>query len=320
MLRTNTKPSRRLALTALALVAAAAASTAFAQQQQQTGTVTASTAKPAEGQATRTVNAPLTLPPASKEGMVEGLIKIRSFDQDITAYRAYPKGKLKNAPVLVFLPMIVGTCSAMHQDFALRLAREGYYVILPNMNERKHGMNACTDPFWTIVRDNIAFPNEAQYYLDINAAFDHAAKEGASATKRGMVGYDGGARVTMKMLTRDPKILAGVAYSGPVAATPLGIVPGTTEAHPTPIELLNGINGVQGGMRGKLLAVFGDKEGQILPEQIAEFKAAQAKVDPKSKTSIYPGRHGFITDFDTTEPSRKAWAEGIAWLRAHGVK
>ena len=317
MLRTNTKPSRRLALTALALVAAAAASTASAQQQQQTGTVTASTAKPAEGQATRTVNAPLTLPPASKEGMVEGLIKIRSFDQDITAYRAYPKGKLKNAPVLVFLPMIVGTCSAMHQDFALRLAREGYYVILPNMNERKHGMNACTDPFWTVVRDNIAFPNEAEYYLDINAAFDHAAKEGASATKRGMVGYDGGARVTMKMLTRDPKILAGVAYSGPVSDTAISL-PGLHEAWPTPTQLVNGKNGVVGGMQGKLLAVFGDKD-TITQAQIAEFKAGQAKNDPRSKTSVYPGGHGFITEFES-ESSKKAWAEGLAWLRAHGVK
>ncbi len=313
------KTYRRIALAGLALGALATA--AVAQQQQQTGSITdPGLAKPADAAtAARVTAAPLVLPPASKVGMVEGLIKIRSFDQDITAYRAYPQGKLKNAPVIVFLPMIVGACSALHQDFALRLAREGYYVIMPNMNERKHGMNACTDPFWTIVRDNIAFPNEAQYYLDINAAFDHAAKEGASATKRGMVGYDGGARVTMKMLTRDPKILAGVAYSGPVAATPLGIVPGTAEAKPTPIELLNGVNGVQGGMRGKLLAIFGDKEGQILPEQIAEFQAAQAKVDPKSKTTIYPGRHGFITDFDT-DSSKKAWAEGLAWLRAHGVK
>lgn len=316
------KTHRRLKLAGLALGALAALAAPAALAQLQTGAITdPGLVKPSDAAAAaRVTSAPLTLPAASKAGMVEGLIKIKGFDQEITAYRAYPQGKLKNAPVIVFLPMIVGACSAMHQDFALRLAREGFYVIMPNMNERKHGMNACTDPFWTIVRDNIAFPNEAQYYLDINAAFDHAAKEGASATKRGMVGYDGGARVTMKMLTRDPKILAGVSYSGPVAATPLGIIPGTTEAHPTPIELLNGIHGVQGGMRGKLLAIFGDKEGQILPEQIEEFKAAQAKADPKSKTSIYPGRHGFITDFDTTDSSRKAWAEGLAWLRSHGVK
>jgi carboxymethylenebutenolidase len=313
--------TRRLKLAGLSLAALAALAVPAALAQQQTGDIKdPGLAKPNPEAASRVVNAPLVLPAASKAGMVEGLIKIKSFDQDITAYRAYPQGKLKNAPVIVFLPMIVGTCSALHQDFALRLAREGYYVIMPNLNERKHGMNACSDPFWTIVRDNIAFPNEAQYLLDIRAAFDHAAKEGASATKRGMVGYDGGARVTMKTLTREPSILAGVAYSGPVGATPLGILPGTTEAHPTPIELLNGINGVKGGMQGKLLAIFGDKEGQIPPEHIAEFQAAQAKVDPKSKTTIYPGRHGFIVDFDTTDSSKKAWAEGLAWLRSHGVR
>jgi dienelactone hydrolase len=314
----DNRPSRHLMILGLALGALAVAPLAFAQQQQQTGAITdAGLARPGPGTETRVVNAPLTLPPASKAGMVEGLIKIKSFDQDITAYRAYPQGKLKNAPVLVFLPMIVGTCSAMHQDFALRLAREGYYVILPNMNERKHGMNACSDPFWTVVRDNIAFPNEAQYYLDIQAAFDHAAKEGASAVKRGMVGYDGGARVTMKMLTRDPKILAGVAFSGPVSDTAISL-PGLHEAWPTPTQLLNGKNGVVGGMQGKLLAVFGDKD-TITHAQIDEFKAGQAKNDPKSRTSVYPGGHGFITEFDS-DSSKKAWAEGLAWLRAHGVK
>ena len=313
------KTYRRIVTAGLAL--GAMATTALAQQKQQTGAINdPGLAKPADAAvAARVTSAPLVLPAASKAGMVEGLIKIKSFDQEITAYRAYPQGKLRGAPVIVFLPMIVGTCSAMHQDFALRLAREGYYVIMPNMNERKHGMNACTDPFWTIVRDNIAFPNEAQYYLDIQAAFEHAAKEGASNTKRGMVGYDGGARVTMKMLTRDPKILAGVAHSGPVGDTPLGIVPGTTEAHPTPIELANGLNGVVGGMQGKLLAIFGDKD-TITDAQMADFKAAMAKNDPRSKITIYPGGHGFITAFDTTDSSKKAWAEGLEWLRSHGVK
>jgi dienelactone hydrolase len=317
----NSKGFRRLAVAGLALGALAAGSMALAQQKQQYGAITdPGLAKPADAAAAaRVAPAPLTLPPASKAGMVEGLVKIKSFDQEITAYRAYPQGKLRGAPVIVFLPMIVGTCSAMHQDFALRLAREGYYVIMPNMNERKHGMNACSDPFWTIVRDNIAFPNEAQYYLDIQAAFDHAAKEGASPTKRAMVGYDGGARVTMKMLTRDPKLLAGVAFSGPVGDTPLGIIPGTSEAHPTPIELANGANGVVGGMQGKLLAVFGDKD-TITPPQMEAFKEAMAKNDPRSKISIYPGGHGFITEFSTTDSSKKAWAEGLAWLRAHGVK
>jgi dienelactone hydrolase len=307
---------RRLALTGLAFAALAAP--ALAQQQQQTGPIQdAGLARPAPGSETRVVNAPLVLPPASKEGMVEGMIKIRSFDQDITAYRAYPQGKLKNAPVLVFLPMIVGPCSALHQDFALRLAREGYYVIMPNLNERKHGMNACSDPFWTVVRDNIAFPNEAQYFLDIRAAFEHAAKEGASNTKRGMVGYDGGGRITMKHLTRDPTILAGVAHSGPVSDTKISL-PDLHEAWPTPTQLLNGKNGVVGGMQGKLLAIFGDKD-TITAAQIEEFKAAQAKNDPKSRTVVYPGGHGFITDFNS-DSSKKAWADQLAWLRAHGVR
>src|SRR3954466_12490211 len=130
----RSKTFRRLALAGLALGALAAGSVAVAQQKQQFGAITdPGLAKPADAAAAaRVTAAPLVLPPASKAGMVEGLIKIKSFDQEITAYRAYPQGKLKNAPVIVFLPMIVGTCSALHQDFALRLAREGFYVIMPN--------------------------------------------------------------------------------------------------------------------------------------------------------------------------------------------
>lgn len=249
--------------------------------------------------------------PTGDEGLVVGDVTFKGFDQTIGGYRAYPKGSPKGLPVIICLPMIKGVNFPPHRDMVRRLAREGFYVIMPDLWIRKGDANAV--PFPQLVATLVAEPNLAEQQLDIDAAIAFAGSEGANTRKLGMFGYDNGGRVIYRYLSMNPKVVAAVVYSAPTEATPLSI-PGKTEAKPTPIELA-------AGMKGRILAVYGDQEGTIKPADIENMKAALTKAgDAKSKVSIYPGKHGFITNFDSTEESKKAWAEGVAWLKSHGLK
>jgi carboxymethylenebutenolidase len=246
--------------------------------------------------------------PTDDAGLVVGDVKFQGFDQMIGGYRAYPAGK-RNLPTIVCLPMIKGVNFPPHRDMVRRLAREGFYVIMPDLWIRKGDANAV--PFPQLVNTLVAAPNIAEQQLDIDAAIAFAAKEGANTKKLGMFGYDNGGRVIYRYMAMNPKVVAGVVYSSPVALNPLST--GATEAKPAPIELAPQMN-------GRLLGVYGDQEGSIKPAEIEEMKAALARAgDSKSQIVIYPGKHGFITNFDSTEESKKAWAQGVAWLKSHGL-
>ena len=246
--------------------------------------------------------------PTDDSGLVVGDVTFASFDQTIGGYRAYPTGK-RNLPTIVCLPMIKGVNFPPHRDMVRRLAREGYYVIMPDLWIRKGDANAV--PFPQLVNTLVAAPNIAEQQLDIDAAIAFAAKEGANTKKLGMFGYDNGGRVIYRYMAMNPKVVAGVVYSSPVALNPLST--GATEAKPAPIELAL-------HYKGRLLGIYGDQEGSIKPAELDEMKAALARAgDTKSQIVIYPGKHGFITNFDSTEESKKAWAQGVAWLKSNGL-
>ena len=264
---------------------------------------------------------PLTLPAFQSDKLVAGEVDMPTYDGGhIKAYRAYPKGKLKNAPVVLFQPMIVGECGLMHQDYVRRIAARGFYVIMPNMPHRWHP-DACHDVFksantdeHTIVHDMVAYPDDAEQTLDMTWAIKFAAKEGASATKVGFWGYDGGARTAFKMLAHMPQLKAAISNSGPLVATPLS-TPGLHESYPTPVELA-------GRLGGRMLAIEGTIDPQVKAADIELLKAALAKAgDTKTKILIYEGaHHGFMTEWDTTADSKDAWNKAVDWLHAHGVK
>ena len=319
--------SRRLALGGLALAGlAAAAGLAFAQAPAP------APAKPPAGYtppgapfATVTApvynSVPLTHPALPMTGLVGGEVDMPNYEgKTIKAYRVYPKGHLKNAPVIVFQPMIVGECGPAHQDEVRRLAARGFYVIMPNMPHRWHP-DACHDVFksadpdeHTVVHDMVAYPDDAEQLLDVTYAYKFAASEGASKTKLGFWGYDGGARTAFKMLAHMPQIKAAVSNSGPLVATPLSTAP-MHESYPTPVELAGRLN-------GRMLAIEGTIDPQVKAEDIELYRKALAKAgDDKSKILIYPGaHHGFMIDWDTTADSKDAWNKAVEWMHDHGVK
>ena len=264
---------------------------------------------------------PLTLPAYQSDKLVAGEVDMPTYDgHTIKAYRAYPKGHLKNAPVVLFQPMIVGECGLMHQDYVRRIAARGFYVIMPNMPHRWHP-DACHDVFkdadpthHTIVHDMVAYPDDAEQTLDMMWAMKYAAKEGASATKVGFWGYDGGARTAFKMLAHIPQLKAAISNSGPLVATPLS-TPTLHESYPTPVDLADRLG-------GRMFAIEGAHDPQVKAEDIQQMRDALKKAgDDKTVILVYPNAgHGFMTQWDTTEDSKDAWNKAVDWLHSHGVK
>ena len=263
---------------------------------------------------------PLKYPAFPMTGLEGGEVDMPTYDGHIKAYRVYPKGKLKGAPVIMFQPMIVGECGPAHQDEVRRLAARGFYVIMPNMLQRKHP-DACHDIFddgdpngHSIVHDMVAFPDDAQQLQDAKAAFAFAAKEGASRTNIGFFGYDGGGRTAYKMAAHYPELKAVVSDSGPVESNYFITIHPLTESHPSPVELA-------GDLHGKLLGFYGGKDGQTPAYRLQHMIDALKKAgDTKSQIVVYPAAgHGFLTDFDQTADSRDAWDKMVAWFHSHGV-
>jgi carboxymethylenebutenolidase len=307
------------AVRALALAASALA-------MSQTMAFSALAAENPPGEAAAPVRGALIEPATPETGLTCGIVVLDTFDRaslrrPIQAYRCYPQGKVQNAPVLLFEPMIIGMCAPIHQDMVRRIAHEGFYVIMPNLPGRHH-VNACTEPFddanpngHSIVHDMVAFPNEAEQWIDLHAGLDFAAKEGASATKIGMVGYDGGGRTAYKFTAREPKILAGVSFSGPVESNYQITIPDLYESRPSPIDLA-----YLGLYKGRMLGLYGDDDGQAPVAHLERMKKALVEGgDTRSKISIYPkAGHGIISDF-RRPTSKPAFDEGIKWLKDHGL-
>ena len=265
--------------------------------------------------------------PATPEaGLTCGLVTLDAFDNDslrrpLQAYRCYPAGKVANAPVLLFEPMIIGMCAPIHQDMVRRIAQQGFYVIMPNLPGRHH-VNACTEPFddgdpngHSIVHDMVAFPNEAEQYLDLLAGQTFAIKEGASATKLGMVGYDGGGRTAYKFTARNPKVLAGVSFSGPIESNYQITIPDLFESRPSPLDLA-----YKGLFKGRMMGLYGDDDGQAPVAHIERMKKALIEGgDTQSRIMVYPkAGHGIISDF-RRPTSQPAFDEAIKWLKGHGL-
>jgi carboxymethylenebutenolidase len=65
------------------------------------------------------------------DGLEEGRVFVDVGDDDMFAYRAYPKAK-KNAPVILVVPEIFGV-HAYLEDVCRRFAQAGFYALSPEI-------------------------------------------------------------------------------------------------------------------------------------------------------------------------------------------
>ena len=110
------------------------------------------------------------------DGLEEGRGFVDVGDDDMFAYRAYPKGK-KNAPVILVVPEIFGV-HAYLEDVCRRFAQAGFYALAPEIFFR-HSEPGQYATVAAILENVISKMNDKQVMADLDKCVEHAATEGA---------------------------------------------------------------------------------------------------------------------------------------------
>lgn len=244
------------------------------------------------------------------EGLVAGEVQVPVADGTLPAYRARPEGE-GPFPVVLVIEEIFGVHEYI-KDVCRRLARLGYCAVAPELYARIADLSGMTDA-QQIVRDVISKAPDATVLsdLDSTAAWAGGADGHGDASRLGVMGFCRGGRDTWLYAEHNPRLLAAVAWYGPVDTPDTPIQPHS------PLDLA-------GLLHCPLLGLYGGQDTSIEPEDVATAASRARAAGGTVEIVMFPDApHGFHADY---RPSyRKAdaeagWERAIGWLREHGVK
>ena len=240
-------------------------------------------------------------------GLKAGPVGIATADGQLPAYAAMPDGPGPYPTVLV-IEEIFGVHEYI-KDVCRRLAKQGYLAVAPELYARIADLSKMTDA-QQIVRDVILKAPDATMLADLDATAAWAAAHGGDGKRLGVMGFCRGGRDTWLYAEHNPALKAAVAFYGPVAGAVSPIQP------KTPLDLA-------AGLKCPLLGLYGGADESI---KIGDVKQAAALAEATGQTvkiNVFPGApHGFHADYRATyhqDAAVAAWAEAMAWFKAHGV-
>lgn len=215
------------------------------------------------------------------------------------AYLARPKSGGPHPGVIVWME-IFGINSHI-RDVAERVAREGYVALAPNFFHR-------TNPTLEVGYDEAGMAagiaemgklRADQMIADAQAALAWLRARPDTTDKTGVMGFCIGGHMTYLTAAETDVAAAASFYGGGIAA-PQG--PG---GQPSPIQRTNKIT-------GKVLCLFGGKDGMIPQTQVAAIRSALEEHSVRHEIVVYDAAdHGFFCDQRATyhEASAKdAWS------------
>jgi carboxymethylenebutenolidase len=240
------------------------------------------------------------------QGLAAGEVKIPVKDGEIPAYRAMPAGKTGLGTVLV-VQEIFGVHEHI-KDVCRRFAKHGYLAVAPELYARQGDVSKMAVP--DILANVVSKISDTQVNGDLDATAAWAAGNGGDAGKLGITGFCWGGRVVWMYAAHNPKLAAGVAWYGNVAAAR---VAGDKPA----IEVADRI-------KQPVLALYGAADSGIPNDTIEKMMAAlKAAGNTTSQLVLYPDTpHAFHADYRPSyrkEAAEDGWKRCLAWFRRHGV-
>jgi carboxymethylenebutenolidase len=242
------------------------------------------------------------------EGLVAGDVEVPVRDGRLPAYRAMPASGGPFSVVLVS-PEVFGN-NPYIEDICRRLAKAGYYAIVPDLYARQGDLTRITD--MARVMAIVNGKPDAELYSDFDATLAYARSTGNVAARRvGMVGFCRGGRNVWMYAWHNPKLDAAIAWYGVLDGTRSPLTP------KYPLD-------IAGKVKVPVLGLYGAQDQGIPQEQVARLREALKAAKSRSEVIVYPDAgHAFNTD---TRPDmyRKAdaedgWKRMLAWLDRHGV-
>jgi len=226
----------------------------------------------------------------------------------LRGYRAMP-AKGGPFPVVLVAAEIFGLNHYM-KDICRRLAKAGYYAIVPDLYTRKADLTKLTsiEEIRKIV--NTEYDTELVSDYDATVEFVRANLNGDMA-RMAITGFCRGGRTPLVYAATNPKLKAVVSWYGPVG--------GATNEY-TPRTAMDRV----GEIKVPVLGLYGAKDAGAPVADVEKFFAALRAAGTPCELVIYPeAGHGFHADF-RPDNYRKAdaedgWKRMLDWFRKYGV-
>ena len=260
-------------------------------------------------------SAALAVSNASAQGVVTDSTGIEAADITIPVangqlrgYRAMP---LTNGPfpVVLVAAEIFGLNNYV-KDVCRRLAKEGYYAIVPDLYSRKVDLTTIKSMAEIMPIVHSKFDTELIADYDATVEFARASFKG-DVTRMAITGFCRGGRTMLVYASANPTLKAAAAWYGPVGGTANEFTPKSAMDRVADIKV-------------PVLGLYGGKDAGIPVEPVEKFFAALKAQGTPAELVIFPeAGHGFHADF-RPDNYRKAdadagWAKMLAWFRKYGA-
>jgi carboxymethylenebutenolidase len=241
-------------------------------------------------------------------GLIAGEVKIPVKDSEIPAYRAMPAIG-SNFPVVLVIQEIFGV-HAYIQDICRRFAKLGYLAIAPEMFARQGDVSKISD-IQEIVSKVVSKVPDAQVMSDLDAVVNWAQKSGkGNINKLGITGFCWGGRIVWLYASHNPKVKAGVAWYGRLAADSGPLNP------KQPIDIAP-------TLKVPVLGLYGGKDDLIPNDTVEKMRQVLKTGNSGSEIVLYPDTpHGFHADYRPTYREKEAddaWKRLQDWFKKYGV-
>jgi len=235
-------------------------------------------------------------------------VKIKTSDAELRGYRAMPD-KGGPFPVVLVAAEVFGL-NPYIKDVCRRLAKAGYYAVVPDLYTRIADLTKVTS--MAEIMPVVNAKRDSELVSDYDATVEFARASGkADVARMGITGFCRGGRTTLIYAASNPKLKAAVAWYGPPGGQPSDAMPRTAMDRVAEINV-------------PVLGLYGGKDAGIPVEQVEKFFAALKAAGVPSEFVVYPeAGHGFHADF-RPDNYRKAdaedgWKRMLAWFKKHGV-
>jgi len=235
-------------------------------------------------------------------------VMIPAKDAQLRGYRAMPASG-GPFPVVLVCAEVFGL-NPYIKDVCRRLAKVGYYAVVPDLYTRKADLTKVTD-----MKDIMPVVNskyDTELISDYDATVAYAAASGKADTNRmAITGFCRGGRTTLIYAESNPKLKAACAWYGPVGGQANEYTPKTAMDRVAELKV-------------PLLGLYGAKDAGIPVDQVEKFFAALKAQGTPAELVIYPDAgHGFHADF-RADNYRKAdaedgWSKMLAWFKKYGA-
>jgi len=242
------------------------------------------------------------------EGLAADDVTIPTPTGNLRGYRAMP-AKGGPFPVVLVAAEIFGLNHYM-KDVCRRLAKAGYYAIVPDLYTRKADLTQLKS--MAEISPIVSTKYDSELISDYDATVEFVRANGKGDLARlGMTGFCRGGRTPLVYASSNHKLMAVVAWYGPVGGTVNEYTPKTA------MDLVSEI-------KSPVLGLYGAKDAGVPIAQVEKFFAALKAQGTPAELVVYPeAGHGFHADF-RPDNYRKAdaedgWKRMLAWFAKYGV-